>query len=118
MGVRIGAKVLVGGDDVGEETVFAVADETWFADEGRRGGGRKRDRRGAGDRTAVNSVDGAVYCVSCSLVCGNSALGSLAIAYLEDEVGMFVNACVTELDSSEAANVINDVIGEMEFSRA
>lgn len=66
----------------------------------------------------MDGVAGAVDCVDNFLVCGRSALESLAILCLEEKGGVLVNACVTELEFSKAASVVSDVIEEMEFERA
>lgn len=66
----------------------------------------------------MNDVVGAFDCVDFFLVCRGCALASLAIGCLYEKVSMFVSACVTELESSEVANVVNEAIQEMKLDCA
>lgn len=49
------------------------------------------------------------------LVCCGFSLGSLVAVCLEDDVRMFIEACVIEVDSAEAVDIMNDLVREVEF---
>lgn len=55
---------------------------------------------------------GVVQCFEIFLVCSEFALGGLAIVCLEEKMDMFVDACVTEIEFSQAENVIENMVGE------
>lgn len=110
--MRIGSKVLVCGDKVREEGVFAFTDETWLVDRTRksgRGGGN-----GTPEENGVRAVDG----FSSFVVRSGFAIECLAVVCFEKDVGTFVDACVIEVKSSEAADVIDDGVQEVEFESA
>lgn len=48
------------------------------------------------------------------MVCGSSALGCLAAGCLEEDVGMFLGACVIEVKLSNAAEILDDEMREAE----
>lgn len=64
-----------------------------------------------GGAEAVKSVDGFV-------VCGGYTLGGLAVVCFEKDAGMFVDACFIEVESPEAANVIDSTVKEMGLESA
>lgn len=47
--------------------------------------------------------------------CGGFALEGLAIKCLEEDLGVFVDACVIKVASLEAPGIIDDVNEEAEF---
>lgn len=59
----------------------------------------------------AGTVDGC----DTSGMCDRFALGDLAAVFLGKSVRMFVDACVTEVESSEAADVINDVFEKLKI---
>lgn len=110
--VKIAAGVFVCGREIREGIVFVMTDETWLAD-----GGRKRKRKGrwkqcrrseysAGRAETFDGFDRIV-------VSAGIALGGLAVVCLEENVCKFVDACVTGVKSSKAADVINDRVEEV-----
>lgn len=44
------------------------------------------------------------------VVCGRLALGGLAVTCPENHVSLLVGACVTEVESSKATDVIGDLV--------
>lgn len=59
-----------------------------------------------GEVGAVDSFDSFV-------VCSTFEHRGLAIVCLEKNIGMLVDACITEVKSSEAANVIDSTVEEI-----
>lgn len=64
--------------------------------------------------TGAGVVDG----VDSFVKCGRFALGGLAVVCLEENVGVSVEAYVIELESSEATDIIRDVIEKVKFEGA
>lgn len=58
---------------------------------------------------------GAVDGIDSHAVCGRLRLRELTVVCLEEGVKAFVDACVTEVGFSEAADVIDDMVLEVEF---
>lgn len=51
-------------------------------------------------------------------MCGMIAFTHLAVVCLQENAGMFANACVTEAESSKAADIIDDVVEAVELKSA
>lgn len=115
MGVRIGTKVAVCGDEVGEENVLVVTDATSLTCKEKKVDGRtgKEEVAEMGFHWRVGLEQSTALIAYA--VCGGSALGGLAILCLEEDLRMFVDACVTGGKSSDAADVIDDVVKRMEL---
>lgn len=61
----------------------------------------------------MESGAGAVDNVDSSVVRGGFAVGGLAAACLEENVGVFISVYVTGMKPFGAAEIVNDVIREM-----
>lgn len=90
--MKIGAKVTICSDDVGENNVFASTDETCSTGERRWNGSEKEDGRDGGDGTRVKGRVGAVHGFDRLVMCGGFTLGDLAVACVEEDLGLFVEA--------------------------
>lgn len=71
----------------------------------------KRWRR----RDFSGGVVGAVDCSESFVVSGESASGGVLVVGPGKDVGMFVDRCVSEVDSPQSADVILDAIEKKEF---
>lgn len=49
------------------------------------------------------------------VVCSGFALRGLTVVWLEEDVGMFVDVFIIEMESFKATDVIDDVVGEVEL---
>lgn len=78
---------------------------------GRKYGGGGDNR----DGTSAESETGAVDGLNSLLVCGGFVLQILAVQCFEEDSCMLVDVCVIDVESSEAALVINDVVEVMKF---
>lgn len=94
MEVRICAKIFFCGDEVGKEKVIAVTNETWLTGRGEKSRKRKVDSRGVGEEIPAEDEVGAVDGFDSLGLCGGCALEVTAAVCLEEDVGMFVHACV------------------------
>lgn len=63
----------------------------------------------------MKSGAGVVCGIYVFLMCCRFALGRLAIVSLEENFDMFLDACVTDVKLSRAANVILDVVEKVTF---
>lgn len=62
----------------------------------------------------TGAVDGFDTCV----VYGGSATGDLAVVCLEEDVGVFIDICITATNSCEIADVISDMVEYAELQNA
>lgn len=76
------------------------------------------DGTGSEDGILVEGGAGAVNGFRSFVLCDGSASEGLAVMCFEKDLDMFVDACVDEVDTSEAANVIDDVFEEKDFESA
>lgn len=116
--VRTGAKAFVCGDEVGEENVFTVTDDSWLTDRPGSGGREKRDESDGMDGIPKEGGAGAVDRFESFAICGELAPRTVVVVCLEEDLGMFIDAFVTEVESPEAADVVDDVIEEVEIESA
>lgn len=114
MEIRTLVKVFSCGDDVGEGMLFAILAENWLSGKSERSGKENRDMGGGLDGTAVKCGIGAVDGLDGFVVGDEFALEGLAVVTPEKNVGILVDACINEVKSSEAANVIEKVVEETE----
>lgn len=77
----------------------------------------KEEERGGGNGTPVESGTGAIGGFGSFFVCGRFGPGDLAVACVEENPGMFLDAGVTEMEFFEAADVIDDVVDEKKLER-
>lgn len=90
--------------------MLSITHEAWLTGGGREcreGGG---DERCGGDGDPEACTFGTVDSFDCLVVRGGFAPGFLAVMGPEEDVGMLLNACVVEMESSQAADVVYDVI--------
>lgn len=110
MRVRTGAKVFVCMDKVGEEDANATTEKTSLTSREEERERRKGDERGGGDGVSMEDRARVVDSFGSFAVCGGSGLRGLVVGGFEKKLGMLLDACVTEMSSSEAADGIDDVI--------
>lgn len=96
--------------------MFSFTDETWLTVGGGTGGREKKNGRGSRTGILVEVGAGAVDGFHSFVVCGRSALGSLAVMCLEENVGIFADACVVRVKSSERADAIEEVVEDGNLS--
>lgn len=51
-------------------------------------------------------------------VCSPFALGGLAVVVFKEDVGLFVDVCVTRVESSKAADIIDNAVKKVGFKSA
>lgn len=79
--------------------MFSITNVCWLA--GAEGeGGKKGERKGDRDGTSVEGGAGVADDFRSFVVCSGSALEYFAVMCLEGDVGMFAEACLTELEIS------------------
>lgn len=96
----------------------AITDKTWLKNGQERSGIGTGYARGGREGFSVKDEPGAVDGNIGFVVCGGLAVRDLAVARLEENVGMSIDACVTEVEFSNAADVIDDMAEEMEIEGA
>lgn len=79
---------------------------------------RKRNPRRRRDGTPVEGGTEAVEGSDSVVLCGGFVIERLAVVYLEVDDDMFVDACVTKVKPSQAADVIEDVVETTELEGA
>lgn len=82
---------------------------------GERSGRGKRDRNGGGDGILVKDPAGALESFGSSTACREFALGGSAVVRLKEDAFMFADACIIDVESSEAADVTGDVVEKVKF---
>lgn len=94
---------------------MSFTDKNWpTSGEGTNGSGKRDGRDGRIGSSAEDVVE-AVDVFNSFVVCRGFALGGLTVVCFEYDEGMLVAAGFTEAKSSEAAEVIGDVIERVKF---
>lgn len=93
-GWGLGAKILVGGDEIDEGDLLSMTDEAWLTGGCRKGSGGGGDGGYSGDMVPELCRVGAVDGFDCFVACGRSAPEGWAVMGLEYDFGMLVDACI------------------------
>lgn len=112
--MRTFQKAFLCDDEVGKEDASVITAETWLT--GKEGDVKEeKNRRGLGEEILLRDGTLTVGVFDSCVVCRELALENMAVVCLGENMGMFADACVTEVESSEAAAVIDDVLGKPDF---
>lgn len=115
MRVRAGTKKFVCDAEIGGEDVFVLRDKTRLAGGRRASGTEKEGSERGGDRIPVKGRAGTVGGVDRFVLDSSFVLKGTAVMCFGENLGMPVDACVSEVRSPEAADVIDDVSKDVEL---